>query len=98
MLPMSRFHDICLKLYVASEKVSEVEYILANGFLGYAFFEHVLESRNEQYRQYCKMCQDNMHQALESLPLLLTPSLEAIAALTFGVGVSAPHWAFSDLY
>lgn len=64
---------------------SQIDYILANGYLSYIFFEHQLISGRLDYAEYSRICRNNLNDALTKLPHLIPSSMEAIAALTLGV-------------
>lgn len=72
-------------MYFAVDEYSEVDFILANGYLSYIFAEHVVVSGLQDYRGYSRLCRENLQDALSRLPLLLPASMEVIAALTLGV-------------
>ena len=76
-------------MYFAIDDYSEVDLILANGYLSYIFSEHVVVSGLQDYQGYCRLCRTNFQSALSRLPLLLPASMEIIAALTLGVRI--PH-------
>ncbi|KAI1105790.1 hypothetical protein F4804DRAFT_340971 [Jackrogersella minutella] len=84
ILPLEKFAEICRKVYFAVDDYGEVDLIIANGYLSYIFSEHVVVSGLPDYREYCRLCRDNLHSALSRLPLLLPASMEVIAALTLG--------------
>ncbi|KAI7978784.1 hypothetical protein EIK77_006641, partial [Talaromyces pinophilus] len=84
ILPLQKFTDICRKVYFAVEEYREVDFILANAYLKYVFAEHVVVFGRQDYREYCQLCGDNLHDALSRLPLLLPASMEVIAVLTLG--------------
>lgn len=84
------FAEICKKVYFAIEDYSEVDFTLANGYLSYAFAARAAESGVQDYREYRELCRDNLFGALSRLPLILHASIEAVAALTLGVG--AAYW------
>jgi hypothetical protein len=88
VLPLERFAEICRKVYFAIDDYTEIDLILANGYLSYVFAEHYLVVGISEYREYCQLCRKNLDNALQQLPLLLPPSMEAIAALTLGVRLS----------
>lgn len=85
VLPLNMFTDICRKLYFAVEDYTDIDFILANGFLSYMFSEHLVTSGRQDYREYRQLCQRNLHDSLLRLPLLLPASMETIAALVLGV-------------
>lgn len=86
ILPLDRFADICRKVYFAVDDYSQIDFILANGYLSWIFGEHVISSgTTKDYNKYCLMCRKNLHGALLRLPLVLPPSMETIAALALGV-------------
>jgi hypothetical protein len=72
-------------VYFAVDEYTEVEFIIANAYLSYMFSEHVIISGLQEYREYCRLCRENLEKALSRLPLLLPASMEVIAALTIGV-------------
>ena len=78
-------------MYFAVDDYSEVDLILANGYLSYIFSEHVVVSGLQDYGGYCRLCRKNLDSALSRLPLLLPPSMEVIAALTLGVRIPNQH-------
>ncbi|KAI0881294.1 uncharacterized protein GGS22DRAFT_192382 [Annulohypoxylon maeteangense] len=84
ILPLEKFAEICRKVYFAIDDYSEVDFIIANAYLSYIFAEHVVVSGLQDYREYCRLCQENLRTASSRLPLLLPASMEAIAALTLG--------------
>ncbi|KAI1378884.1 hypothetical protein F4677DRAFT_443364 [Hypoxylon crocopeplum] len=84
ILPLDKFAEICRNVYFAVDDYSEVDLIIANGYLSYIFSEHVVISGLQDYREYCLLCRKNLHSALSRLPLLLPASMEVIAALTLG--------------
>jgi hypothetical protein len=53
--------------------------------LSYVFYEYILATGKQEYRDFCRQYRQNTQIALSRLPLLLPASVEAIAALTFGV-------------
>lgn len=85
ILPLQIFTEICRKVYFAVDQYSEIDFILANGYLSYMFSEHVVVSGLKDYQGYCQLCRENLEGALSQLPLLLPASMDAIAALTLGV-------------
>lgn len=72
-------------MYFAVDDYSEIDFILANGYLSHIFSEHVVVSGLQDYGAYCRLCRENLHIAFSRLPLLLPASMEVIAALTLGV-------------
>jgi hypothetical protein len=85
ILPHQKFAEICRKVYFAVEDYSEIDLIIANGYLSYMFFEQVVISGHEDYRRYSQLCQTNFQNALSRLPLLLPTYMETVAALNLGV-------------
>ena len=81
------FAEICRKVYFAVEDYDDVDFILANGYLYYMFSEHVIVSGLNENREYYTLCRENFHNAFSRLPLLLSPSMKVVAALTLGVRV-----------
>ena len=75
-------------MYFAVDDYSKVDFILANGYLSYAFSEHVVVYGISDYREYSRLCRTNFHNTLSQLPLLLPASMEIVAALTLGVRIS----------
>ena len=90
---MDRFAEICQKVYFAVEDYSEVDVIIANGYLSYMFFEHDAATGLKGYRDYHRICRQNLSNAVLQLSLFLPPSVEAIAALTLGVRTCLPSTA-----
>lgn len=86
MLPFERFTSICQKVYFAVDGYSELEFILANGYLSYLSFEYFVASGLEEYNEYCNLCWKNLVNAFARLPLILPASMETIAVLALGVG------------
>ncbi|KAI0384226.1 hypothetical protein F5Y04DRAFT_238591 [Hypomontagnella monticulosa] len=84
MLPLEKFADICRKVYFAVDDYSEIDFIIANGYLSYIFVEHAVISGRRDYQDYSRLCSSNTYSALLRLPLLLPASMETIAALTLG--------------
>ncbi|KAH8690118.1 hypothetical protein BGW36DRAFT_390242 [Talaromyces proteolyticus] len=84
ILPVDQFTEICRKVYFAVDDYSELDLILANGYLSYVFSERILVSGLSDYRKYFQICRENFHNGLAQLPLFLPPSMEIIAALTLG--------------
>ncbi|KAI3329398.1 hypothetical protein HD806DRAFT_285119 [Xylariaceae sp. AK1471] len=84
ILPLERFTDICQKVYFAVDQYSELDFILANSYLSYVFYEYIVATGKHEYQNYCRQYRQNAQIALSQLPLLLPPSIEAVAALVFG--------------
>lgn len=84
ILPLEKFAEICQKIYFAIDDYTDVDLIIANGYLSYIFAEYIVVSGLQDYREYCRLCQDNLGNALLRLPLLLPATMEVIAALTLG--------------
>lgn len=80
--------ETCRKVYFAVEDYDNIDLALANAYLFYVFTEHAIEHRLQSSQEYGDLCRKNFHGVMVQLPLLLRPSLEAIAALTLGVGIS----------
>ncbi|KAF2181556.1 hypothetical protein K469DRAFT_671308 [Zopfia rhizophila CBS 207.26] len=85
ILPRQHFTEICQKVYFSVDDYSEIDFILANGYLSYTFFEHAAISGREDYFEHCRLCRMNIESALSRLPLLLPATMNVIAALTLGV-------------
>lgn len=85
LLSRQRFTDICQRVYFGVDDYSDIDSILANGYLSYTFFEHVAISGRKDYMNYTQRCRKNLEDGLERLPLLLPASMDTIAALTLGV-------------
>ncbi|KAK4043108.1 hypothetical protein C8A01DRAFT_32747 [Parachaetomium inaequale] len=83
-VPLERFTDICQKVYFAVEDYREVDVIVANRYLSYLFFEHDVATGLKGFRDYHRVCRQNLSNTVLQLPLFLPPSVEAIAALTLG--------------
>lgn len=87
ILPIETFTQICRNVYFAVDKYSELDFILANSYLSYVFAEYVAATGKHDYQVYCRRYRKNAQIVLSRLPLLLPASLEAVAALTFGVRI-----------
>lgn len=77
--------ETCRKVYFAIDDYDSFDLALANGYLYYVFGEHAIEFGSQASGEHRDQCRSNLHNTLEQLPLLLPPSLEAVAALTLGV-------------
>jgi hypothetical protein len=86
VLPLLQFTEVCRKVYFAVEEYSDIESLLANGFLYYIFSEHYITSGIPRYKEYYCMCRLNFLNGLRRLPLFLPATREVVAALTLGVG------------
>ncbi|KAF2652653.1 hypothetical protein K491DRAFT_695375 [Lophiostoma macrostomum CBS 122681] len=84
ILPLERFTKMCQNIYFSVDGYSEIDYILANGFLSYVFFEHLVVSGRSDFAEYSQLCRNSLHSALSRLPLLIPSSVDVIAALTLG--------------
>ncbi|KAH8811210.1 hypothetical protein F5884DRAFT_781508 [Xylogone sp. PMI_703] len=84
ILPLSKFTDICQKVFFAVNGYSEVEFILANSCLMWLFSEYAVISGQPKFRDYAIQCTKNVESALKRLPFLLPASMEVIAALVIG--------------
>lgn len=87
VLPIDMFSEICRRVYFAIDDYSEVDFILANGYLSYIFAENLAVTGQHDYLEYFRLCRENVHKACGRLPLLIPPSMEVIAALTIGVRI-----------
>ena len=92
ILPLERFADICRKVYFAVDDYSQIDFILANGYLSCIFGEHGIATGSKVYDEYYLCCRENLHSTLLRLPLLLPPSMETIGALTLGVSCIIQDW------
>ena len=72
-------------MYFAVEDYSDIEFLLANGYLHYMFIEHFFASATAAYRDYCCLCRFNLESTFRRLPLFLPANVETIAALTLAV-------------
>lgn len=84
ILPLEKFTETCQKVYFAVDPYSELDYILANAYLSYVFYEYIVATGKAEYQNHWRQYRRNAQVALSRLPLLLPASLEAVAALTFG--------------
>ncbi|CCF34219.1 fungal specific transcription factor, partial [Colletotrichum higginsianum] len=84
ILPLQKFEDICRKVYFAVDSYSEIDFVLTTGFLSYMFAEHTVSEGSASFRDHFQLCQRSLAKALSLLPIMLPPSMEVIAALTFG--------------
>ncbi|KAK2729352.1 C6 transcription factor [Colletotrichum kahawae] len=82
VLPAEYFAEVCRKMYFAIDKYTEIDFVLANGYLTYIFAEHLITTGLDDYREHWLMCRKNLHDAVAKLPLLLPASMDAVAALT----------------
>ncbi|KAF3800209.1 hypothetical protein GCG54_00003737, partial [Colletotrichum gloeosporioides] len=82
VLPTEYFAEICRKMYFAIDAYTEIDFVLANGYLAYIFAEHLITTGLNDYREHWLMCRKNLHDAVARLPLLLPASMDAVAALT----------------
>ena len=75
-------------MYFAVDDYTDIDYILANGYLYYIFAQHFIESGVQTQHKYSQLCKKNLENALSRLPLLLPASMEVVAALTLGARIS----------
>jgi hypothetical protein len=87
VLPLEKFAEICRKVYFAIDDYSEVDLVIANGYLSYIFSEYIVVSGHQDYQEYCLLCRKNLQDVLSRMPLLSSPSMELIAAWTLGVHI-----------
>ncbi|KAF0331204.1 C6 transcription factor [Colletotrichum asianum] len=69
-------------MYFAIDDYTEIDFVLASGYLTYIFAEHLITTGLNDYREHWLMCRKNLHDAVARLPLLLPASMDAVAALT----------------
>lgn len=79
-------------MYFGVDDYSEAESIIASSFLSYVFAEYAVVYGDAKHGEYCQFFRSSLGQALSKLPLLLTASLEVVAALTLGVS-----WSFEAI-
>ncbi|KAI0456635.1 fungal-specific transcription factor domain-containing protein [Xylaria acuta] len=84
ILPLEMFTELCQKVYFAVDEYSQLDFILANGYLSYIFSEYIVATGKHNYQEYYTRCRQNAQVALSRLPLLLPATIETVAALTFG--------------
>ncbi|KAI1261042.1 fungal-specific transcription factor domain-containing protein [Xylariaceae sp. FL1019] len=84
ILPLETFTNICRKVYFAVDGYSDIDFILANGYLSYVFSEYTGYTGEHDLRAYCKLCRQNAQLALTRIPLLLPATMETVGALLFG--------------
>ncbi|KPM41083.1 hypothetical protein AK830_g5462 [Neonectria ditissima] len=80
ILSLEKFEEICRKVYFAVDDYTELDFIIANGFLSYVFAEHVVVYGTESSRTYPSM------EAIAALTLGCLYSIEdskAMGAWTF---------------
>ncbi|KAF4908614.1 hypothetical protein CGCF415_v006499 [Colletotrichum fructicola] len=82
VLPVEYFEEVCRKMYFAIDDYTEIDFVLANGYLTYIFAEHLITTGLNDYREHWLMCRKNLHDAVARLTLLLPASMDAVAALT----------------
>ncbi|KAH9234714.1 hypothetical protein K456DRAFT_1749715 [Colletotrichum gloeosporioides 23] len=75
-------------MYFAIDDYTEIDFVLANGYLTYIFAEHLITTGLNDYREHWLMCRKNLHDAVARLTLLLPASMDAVAALTLAVAWS----------
>ncbi|KAH7386206.1 hypothetical protein BKA64DRAFT_136262 [Cadophora sp. MPI-SDFR-AT-0126] len=103
ILPLETFTEICQKVYFAVDDYEEVDYILVNGYLYWLFAEYGIVSDSDEYLGYCMQFKRNLHNTLMRLPILLQPSMKAVAALTMGalhgieIGEPSLGWKFISM-
>jgi hypothetical protein len=85
ILPLAHFQQICTKVHFGIDGYSEAESIIASSFLSYVFAEYAIVYGDAKHGEYCQSFRSSLGQTLSKLPLLLTASLELVAALTLGV-------------
>lgn len=85
ILPLDKFTKICQKVYFAVDDYTDVDFVLANGYLYWLFSEYFVISESDVYRGYCLQCRQNLHIALSRIPFILPPTIDTVAALTIGV-------------
>jgi len=81
------FTEICQKVYFAVDDYSEIEYILANGYLSYMFSESVVVDGVQEHQEHHRLCRRNFYNAFPRLPLLLPSCTEVVALWTLGVRI-----------
>ncbi|KAF2738010.1 hypothetical protein EJ04DRAFT_80761 [Polyplosphaeria fusca] len=84
ILPLEKFTEICRNVCFPVSDYTEIDFILANGYLSHVFAEYMIVSGASGYRQYYDLCRTAFHTAVSRLPLLLPMTMEAIAALALG--------------
>ncbi|KAF2794397.1 hypothetical protein K505DRAFT_304056 [Melanomma pulvis-pyrius CBS 109.77] len=84
ILPLDKFTEICQKVYFAVEDYTDIDFVLANGYLYWLFSEYFVISESDVYRGYCVQCRQNLHIALSRIPFILPPTMDTVAALTIG--------------
>ncbi|GAP85999.2 putative C6 transcription factor [Rosellinia necatrix] len=84
ILPLEKFTETCQKVCFAVDEYSQLDYIVANGYLSYIFSEYIAATGRRGYEDYYRQCRRSAQVALSRLPLLLPATVEAVAALTFG--------------
>ncbi|KAK3215062.1 hypothetical protein GRF29_19g2086471 [Pseudopithomyces chartarum] len=84
ILPLTEFTHICQNIYFSVDGYSDTDYILANGYLSYIFFENLVVSEQPNFAEYSQLCRENLETALAKLPVLTPSSMNVIAALTLG--------------
>jgi hypothetical protein len=85
LLPRQRFAEVCQRVFFAIDDHSQIEWLLANGYLAYTFFEHFAISGRHDSLEYTQRCRANLQSGMERLPLILPTDIETVAALTLGV-------------
>ncbi|KAK7432250.1 hypothetical protein QQZ08_001195 [Neonectria magnoliae] len=83
ILPLDKFEKICRKVYFAVDDYTDVDFIIANGFLSYVFAEHVVIFGTESSRSNSSM------EVVAALTLGSLYSIEDSKALSAWTFISA---------
>jgi hypothetical protein len=90
ILSLQRFTEICRKVYFAVEAYSDIDYLLANGFLYLVMSQYEVNFAGPDLAKHRQTCWNNFEDAVMRLPLLMNPSTDVIAALVLAVGCRRP--------
>lgn len=85
ILPLDQITQVCQKVYFAVDDYTEVDFVLATGYLTWLFSEYAIVKGQPKYREYGQQCLGNLQSAITRLTLLLPATMEVIAALAVGV-------------
>lgn len=88
ILPLNEFAQICQKVYFSVDGYTEIDYILANGYLSYVFFEHLVVSGQSGFAEYSQLCRRNLDTSIAKLPVLTSSSMNG----TYTPGAPAFFW------
>jgi hypothetical protein len=93
ILPLTKFTHICQNIYFSVDGYSDTDFILANGYLSYIFFENLVVSKQPNFAEYSQLCRENLETALAKLPVLTPSSMNGkYAPVGPRTKVDEPFW------